>query len=115
MLKTLKELNVRVGDKVRHHLPGSRPGDVYTVAHVDNCGQVYAGPALFRLNMTSPYWEIVERHRDRSIEGVNRFINAVSDLAAQHGYKGVTHLEALDKNGLRVEFSNGVVKVEFRA
>lgn len=102
MLKTLKELNVRPGDKVRHNLPNSRPGDVYKVTHVSNSGQVYADPSLFRLDMTSPYWEVIERHRDRSPEGVKKFLQQINDLVVQNGYLGIVEIKVADADGFNV-------------
>lgn len=113
MLKTLKELNVRPGDKVRHRLPNSLPGDVYKVTHISNSGQVYADPSLFRLDMTSPYWEVVERHRDRTTKGVEKFMRDMNDLAVQNGYKGIVSLEVQDKDGSSVEWQNRIVTMRF--
>ena len=109
MLKTLKELKVRPGDRVRHNLPHSEPGDVYKVTHVSNSGQVYADPSLFRadpslfrLDMTSPYWEVIERHRDRSPEGVKNFLQQINDLVVQNGYRGIVEIKVADADGFNV-------------
>lgn len=113
MLKTLKELNAKVGDVVRYHTPGNEPGDPVTITAVSPVGRYFndADEVLSDL----PYWELICKSPTAALstDSVGKLLSEISELVASRGQYGVSKLTVRAGRGETFGFRDGLMFIEW--